>query len=317
MAFFQTGKLDAKSIQGNDVLPNAPNDGEALVYSNTDQAWKPTSVSSNPGGADQQVQFNSSGTFGGSANFIWDNSTSTLNVQRLKVGINTGTAYLEPDSSTGYSFLGTYNKGWSEGWIGKLVLGAAYLDSPSGWLYRVVRRNGDVVYYDFNYNSKFARQYVPEFARLDINVPLNPYNAHVSESYTFHSGTDFYRTTSNGTVDLKTWSIGDLGQPTGKPRLQRIKAWVYGYNENSANSDYDSFYFEKEVLIIITPSGTVSIVPGSEKTTYSFKGTAVPNVSADFVLSGTSVILRGTGETGINLIWYAEWRYSGPSGPSV
>jgi hypothetical protein len=48
-----------------------------------------------PGGSDTQVQFNSSGAFGGSANFTWDGTNLLLDSEgALRLGDNTGSAYV-------------------------------------------------------------------------------------------------------------------------------------------------------------------------------------------------------------------------------
>jgi hypothetical protein len=48
-----------------------------------------------PGGSTTQVQFNSSGSFGGSANFVWDGTNLVLDTEgALRLGDNAGSAYV-------------------------------------------------------------------------------------------------------------------------------------------------------------------------------------------------------------------------------
>jgi len=48
-----------------------------------------------PGGSTTQVQFNSSGSFGGSANFVWDGTNLVLDSEgALRLGDNTGSGYV-------------------------------------------------------------------------------------------------------------------------------------------------------------------------------------------------------------------------------
>jgi len=48
-----------------------------------------------PGGSNTQVQFNSSGSFGGSANFVWDGTNLVLDSEgALRLGDNTGSGYV-------------------------------------------------------------------------------------------------------------------------------------------------------------------------------------------------------------------------------
>ena len=48
-----------------------------------------------PGGSNTQVQFNSSGSFGGSANFVWDGTNLVLDTEgALRLGDNAGSAYV-------------------------------------------------------------------------------------------------------------------------------------------------------------------------------------------------------------------------------
>ena len=48
-----------------------------------------------PGGSNTQVQFNNSGSFGGSANFVWDGTNLVLDTEgALRLGDNAGSAYV-------------------------------------------------------------------------------------------------------------------------------------------------------------------------------------------------------------------------------
>ena len=48
-----------------------------------------------PGGSNTQVQFNSSGSFGGSANFVWDGTNLVLDSEgAIRLGDNTGSGYV-------------------------------------------------------------------------------------------------------------------------------------------------------------------------------------------------------------------------------
>src|SRR5690606_22656577 len=61
----------------------APTGGQSLVYDSAASRWKAGAAASGagiPSGANTQVQFNSAGAFGGSANFIWNNATNALSV---------------------------------------------------------------------------------------------------------------------------------------------------------------------------------------------------------------------------------------------
>ena len=96
--------------------------GTTVTWSTTDKGWKIVyvdGVATNtgvseiiagglPGGSNTQVQFNSSGVFGGDANFIWDASTG-LNIgtsKELRLQDNTGGQYIgmkAKDGTTSYT----------------------------------------------------------------------------------------------------------------------------------------------------------------------------------------------------------------------
>lgn len=65
-----------------------------------------------PGGSNTAVQFNNSGTFGGSTNFTWNNSTNLLNVVALNsssAGINVQTGFVQSDGGFNAPIATTYN----------------------------------------------------------------------------------------------------------------------------------------------------------------------------------------------------------------
>lgn len=60
----------------------APTGGQSLVYDSASSRWKAgtSAGGGTPAGATTQIQFNSAGAFGGSANFVWNNATNALSV---------------------------------------------------------------------------------------------------------------------------------------------------------------------------------------------------------------------------------------------
>ena len=95
-------------------LKAASGSGATVTWATTDKGWKVvyfdgvatnTGVydtgagSSVPGGSDTQVQFNSSGAFGGSANLTWDGSHLLIDAEGdLRLGDNTGAEYVGIDA---------------------------------------------------------------------------------------------------------------------------------------------------------------------------------------------------------------------------
>jgi len=66
----------------NALLPSqATNSGKYLTTDGTNTSWATVSGGGTPGGSNTQVQFNNSGSFGGSANFTWDGTNVQLGTQ--------------------------------------------------------------------------------------------------------------------------------------------------------------------------------------------------------------------------------------------
>jgi hypothetical protein len=115
--------------------------GQALIKNsntNYDTSW--ATVVSTPGGSNTQVQFNSSGAFGGSTSFTWDGTQLAVIKQTitapsagvipllLKGAVSHTANYLELQTNAG-GFLAAFNKD------GNLFLGGNtydYLSSPGG-----------------------------------------------------------------------------------------------------------------------------------------------------------------------------------------
>lgn len=75
----------------NNLLPNqVGNSGKFLTTNGTTTTW--ASATSSPAGANTQIQFNNSGSFGASAGLIWDNTNESLEITSDKNAITT--AYL-------------------------------------------------------------------------------------------------------------------------------------------------------------------------------------------------------------------------------
>ena len=70
------------SGSGSTVTFSATNKGDKLIFAKADDATNPNVVelalSSPPGGSDTQIQFNNSGSFGGSANLVWDGTNLNI-----------------------------------------------------------------------------------------------------------------------------------------------------------------------------------------------------------------------------------------------
>jgi hypothetical protein len=95
-------------------LKAASGSGATVTWATTDKGWKIVyfdGVATNtgvydtgagasvPGGSDTQVQFNSSGAFGGSANLTWDGSHLLIDAEGdLRLGDNTGAEYVGIDA---------------------------------------------------------------------------------------------------------------------------------------------------------------------------------------------------------------------------
>ncbi len=96
-------------------LKAASGSGATVTWATTDKGWKVVyfdgvatntgvydtglSDTGTPAGSDTQVQFNSSGAFGGSANLTWDGSHLLIDAEGdLRLGDNTGAEYVGIDA---------------------------------------------------------------------------------------------------------------------------------------------------------------------------------------------------------------------------
>ena len=71
-----TGILDAVNFKVNGAQGS---DGQVLTSTGSGVAWEDASGGGSPGGSNSQVQFNNSGSFGGSANLTFDGTTLAAN----------------------------------------------------------------------------------------------------------------------------------------------------------------------------------------------------------------------------------------------
>jgi hypothetical protein len=85
--------VEFKTVSGTGPTFSATDKGFKLVYSDgTNVTDVPLGV---PGGSNTQIQFNNSGSFGGSANLIWDGTNFVIDSEgALRLGDNTGSAYV-------------------------------------------------------------------------------------------------------------------------------------------------------------------------------------------------------------------------------
>ena len=85
--------VQIKTTSGTGPTFSTTDKGFKLVYSNgTDIIDVPLGV---PGGSNTQIQFNSSGSFGGSANFTWDGTNVVIDSEgALRLGDATGSGYV-------------------------------------------------------------------------------------------------------------------------------------------------------------------------------------------------------------------------------
>ena len=85
--------VEFKTASGTGPTFSATDKGFKLVYSDgTNIVDVPLGV---PGGSNTQIQFNSSGAFGGSANLVWDGTNFIIDSEgALRLGDNTGSAYV-------------------------------------------------------------------------------------------------------------------------------------------------------------------------------------------------------------------------------
>jgi hypothetical protein len=85
--------VEFKQAGGTGVTFSTTNKGFKYLYADATNVNE--IVLGAPGGSDTQVQFNSSGAFGGSANFTWDGTNLILDSEgALRLGDNTGSAYV-------------------------------------------------------------------------------------------------------------------------------------------------------------------------------------------------------------------------------
>ena len=85
--------VEFKQAGGTGVTFTSTNKGFKYLYADATNVNE--IVLGAPGGSDTQVQFNSSGAFGGSANFTWDGTNLLLDSEgALRLGDNTGSAYV-------------------------------------------------------------------------------------------------------------------------------------------------------------------------------------------------------------------------------
>ena len=82
-----------KTVTGTGPTFSATDKGFKLVYSDgTNVTDVPLGV---PGGSNTQIQFNNSGSFGGSANLVWDGTNFIIDATgELRLGDTTGTEYV-------------------------------------------------------------------------------------------------------------------------------------------------------------------------------------------------------------------------------
>lgn len=79
-------------LQGRAISSTAPTNNQALVWNTIASQWIPTTITTNPGGSNTQVQFNDGGVFNGSPHFTFTKAT--------------GAVVIAPDS-TGYLSIGS------------------------------------------------------------------------------------------------------------------------------------------------------------------------------------------------------------------
>jgi hypothetical protein len=85
--------VEFKQAGGTGITFSTTNKGFKYLYADATNVNE--IVLGAPGGSDTQVQFNSSGAFGGSANFTWDGTNLILDSEgALRLGDNTGSAYV-------------------------------------------------------------------------------------------------------------------------------------------------------------------------------------------------------------------------------
>jgi len=85
--------------ENHHVEITSPTDGQALIYNSSLNRWENENISAGAGGADTQIQFNSSGAFDGSSNLVWDNgvtitSPSASNIPLILKGATSQTGNL-------------------------------------------------------------------------------------------------------------------------------------------------------------------------------------------------------------------------------
>jgi len=100
-----TVQLKYASGSGDSVTWTTTDKGWKIIYSTANDGTNPdlaeVSVGGLPGGSNTQVQFNTSGSFGGDANFVWDASTG-LNIgsqKELRLQDSSGGQYIGQKAS--------------------------------------------------------------------------------------------------------------------------------------------------------------------------------------------------------------------------
>ena len=85
--------VEFKTVSGTGPTFSATDKGFKLVYSDgTNVTDVPLGV---PGGSNTQIQFNNAGSFGGSANLVWDGTNFIIDATgELRLGDTTGTEYV-------------------------------------------------------------------------------------------------------------------------------------------------------------------------------------------------------------------------------
>lgn len=107
------------------------------LWNDTTSAWSSVDLAaSSPGGADTQVQFNNAGSFGGSSNLIWNNSSKLLQVTTLTSGVAGMTVqngYMQADggflASSGVATLYNAIQAPSGGLYGKSLTALNYIQT--------------------------------------------------------------------------------------------------------------------------------------------------------------------------------------------
>ena len=106
---------------GSSTTFTATDKGDKLIIATANDGTNPdikeVSLASPPGGSDTQVQFNNSGSFGGSANLVWDGSNLNIGAQGdLRLQDSTGGEYIaQQAAATTTSYTITWPAGVAAG----------------------------------------------------------------------------------------------------------------------------------------------------------------------------------------------------------